>query len=481
MKIDLIDKEIIQRNRFHLIMAFFVVVVTLLIGEVIGFFGIYALIIIIGGLIITYLLTFHQDALVVMVVIATHLIVDWYLNLYFVSQLLALVLLSIFFLARSRRYSWVQPCLLCLWVLFLILPIPAIIQGDHQPSALAFYYPNIFFGALVMFWIGMLVSRNKSHLRTLFYALAVLGALFAIHTIIQATTGIFIFNTSYIDAYIATNKFILTGSAGVARAGSFLQNPDWNGTFFAMMLFLPLGLLTEASSFPPKILYLAETLLMLIALLFTYSFGAWIGALGGIVAFILLAGRNYYRILVPALLIMIGGITLSVFPTQLALFIQHSSSPGELSLRVGAWKTAINIIRAFPLTGIGLGFNNYAQRSELYMDPAQQELLAHPHNSYLELGAMAGLPVLIVFLTLLLYALWQTLRNWRQVDTGTRCLLGGGTATIVALSVNSMSINGWTLPPLAAIGWLILGAVASPLITKKQPSEKKTVMLSSFE
>jgi O-antigen ligase len=481
MKIDSINREIIRRSRFYLIFSSSLVI-ALLIGGVVGILGPYALIVVLGILIITSIIFLRQDEIALMVVIAVQLIVDWYLGLHIVSQLIALVLLPIFFLARSRRYPWVEPPALWLWVVFLILPIPAVIQGDHQPYVLAFYYPNIFFGALVMFWLGMLVARNKLHLRTLFQALAVLGALLAIHTIIQATTRIVVFDTSHYEAYLAqVSNFTLANSGNISRAGSFLQNPDWNGTFFAMMLFLPLGLFTEASSFPSKFLYLTEMLLMLIALLFTYSFGAWIGVLGGIVVFILLAGRSYYRILVPVFVVMIGVIAVNFFPTQVNLLIQHSSSPGELSLRLGAWQTAVNVIRAFPLTGIGLGFGNYTQRAEPYRVPAQYRPLAHPHNSYLEFGAMAGLPVLIVFLALLLFALWLAWRNWIQVNSGTRCLLCGGIAAIMALSVNSMSINGWTLPPLAAIGWLVLGAIASPLIKRKQSGEKETIMASSFE
>jgi O-antigen ligase len=481
MKIDLINRELVQRNKFYLAPSFLAIVIALLMGGAIGIFGPYALIIVLGSLIMTSIILLRKDELALMIVIAVQLIVDWYLGLHIVSQLIALVLLSIFFLARSRRYPWVEPRALWLWVLFLILPIPAVIQGEQKPWILAFYYPNIFFGALVMFWLGMLVARNELHLRTLFQALAVLGTLLAIHTIIQATTGIVVLDTSSYDTYRATYDFTLANSGNITRTGSFLTNPDWNGTFFAMMLFLPLGLFTEASSLPLKFLYLTEMLLMLIALLFTYSGGAWIGVSGGIATFIFLAGRNHYRILVPVLAVMIGVIAVNVLSTQVNLLIQHASSPGELLLRLGGWQTAINVIRAFPLTGIGLGFDNYYERAEPYRDPAQYRPLAHPHDSYLELGAMAGLPVLIVFLALLLFALWLAWRNWIQVDRGTRCLLCGGIATIVALSVNSFSINGWTLPPLAAIGWMVLGATASPLINKrKQSGEKETIMASSF-
>jgi hypothetical protein len=82
------------------------------------------------------------------------------------------------------------------------------------------------------------------------------------------------------------------------------------------------------------------------------------------------------------------------------------------------------------------------------------------------LGAMAGLPVLITFVALIVFALWWALRNWALADVKARCLLAGGIAAVVMLSVNSWSINGWTLPPIAAIGWLVLGVISSPLLTR---------------
>ena len=63
--------------------------------------------------------------------------------------------------------------------------------------------------------------------------------------------------------------------------------------------------------------------------------------------------------------------------------------------------------------------------------------------------------------------------NWVLVDKDTRPLLCGGIAAIVALSLNSFSINGWTLPPLAAIGWIILGVISSPLLAKSLKSERQ--------
>jgi O-antigen ligase len=157
------------------------------------------------------------------------------------------------------------------------------------------------------------------------------------------------------------------------------------------------------------------------------------------------------------------------FPSQVNLLLQHATDPSELTVRSGIWETGIRVIQAFPLTGVGLGHLAYLERSV----PYQIVPVDHPHNSYLEWGAMAGLPVLLVFLALLAFALWQALRNWVRADARTRTLLGAGIAAITALSINSWSIDGWTLPPLAATGWMILGIISSPLLRKSLDSERK--------
>jgi O-antigen ligase len=129
---------------------------------------------------------------------------------------------------------------------------------------------------------------------------------------------------------------------------------------------------------------------------------------------------------------------------------------------------------------VGLGYEAYQVRADPYRVPEQFVPLSHPHNSYLEWGAKAGLPVLAVFLALLIYALCQAHRNWSLSKTRTRPLLGGGLAAIIALSINSWSINGWTLPVLSLLGWLLLGVLSSPLtqsLCKEADYEEKQAAL----
>ncbi len=429
-----------------------------------GFWGLVAAVIIIA-----IVLILRQDELAAVAVVAVHLYIDWYFGLALTAIVITLALLLVFFLARSSQYPWVEPRALWLWGLFLVLAIPPAIRGSLTLRDTVIYYPNIVFGAFLMFWLGTVIGRNIASIRLVFSMLAFFAALIAVHTIIQATMGITLFGSSQAEAYLTSvSNYRLAPGIDVNRLGSFFIDPNWDGAFLAMMLFIPLGLFVESNTFLKKALWLAEVLIILPALLFTYSAGAWVSVCGGMIVFIALVGRFRFRVQLILLISVALTLMIAWFPEQLALQIQHAQGPDELSLRLGAWQTGLNLTLAYPLTGVGLGQLAYLEYSLLYQAPLQGVRLDHPHNSYLEWGAMAGLPVLFVFLALLSFALWQALRNWVRADVRARCLLGAGIAAIASLTINSLSINGWTLYPIAATGWLILGVISSPLLAKNR-------------
>jgi len=447
--------------------------IALVVGGVIGMFETPIWGGVVGAITMAVIVLLRQDELATTVVIAVRLYLDWYLGLGVIAQIMALLLLLIFFLARSPHYPWVEPRALWLWILLLILAIFPAIRGISLADGI-YYYSNIIFSALIIFWLGIVIGRDSVHVRRFLKIFSAFGTLLAIHAIIQTSTGAFLLASPRYDAYLATvANFELSGATSSAyRIGSFFVNPDSSGAFFAIMILLPLGLFVESSALLEKILYFAEMFIMALGLLFTYSTVGWVAALIGIVVFILLVGSMHYRILLALIMLGIAVAIMIYFPSQVNLLLQHTNSPRILLLRIGAWQTGIQVIHAFPLAGIGLGRYVYIQRADPYRVPAQYIPLYHPHNSYLELAALGGLPLLIVFGTLLLFALQIALRNWIVADVRTRSLLGGGIAAVMALSVNSLANPGWTLAPLAATGWLILGVISSPLLTKNLISEK---------
>lgn len=449
-------------------------ILALLLGIASSIIGSYVLAIVIGACIMAIVLFLRQDEWAVTLLLVIHLYVDWYLGLLVIAQILTGALLVIFFLERCVQYPWSKPRALWLWGIFLVLAIFPAFRGSLTRYDAAYYYPNIIAGALLIFWVGTVIAKDITHIRRFFKILALVGTLLAIITIVQSRTGILLFGSSRLDAYlVSVSDFNIFNGSDTYRLGSFFINPDWNGAFFAFMLYIPLGLFINCDVLLEKILYLIEALVMLPALLFTYSIGAWISAGIGMIVFIVLVGRMNYRIWISLFLALAAIVLFIGFPTQITFLFKHGADPADLLLREGAWQTAMKVIEAFPLTGIGLGLQAYMLRAEPYRVPEQYRALAHPHNSYLELGAMAGLPVLIVFVALVLIGLWCALRNWTHADMRQRSLLGGGIASVIALSANSISINAWSLPPLAALGWLLLGIVSSPLLIKGQESKKE--------
>lgn len=421
---------------------------------------------VVGTLIMTVIIMLRQDEFAANVVIATSIILDWYLHINFVALLIALILLLVFFLTRSPRYPWAEPRALWLWTLFLVLIIFAATRGSLTTYEALYYYNYFTFGAFIMLWLGTVISRNVTSARRFFKILTGFGALVAIHAIIQATTGKFLFWSTVNDSYYASlSNFIFVPGLDTQRVGSFLLNPDWAGPFFAVIFFIAIGLFIGSISLSGKLLYLIETSLLLIALLFTYTYGAMIGACVGFIVLLAFIGSYKYRIQLLSVLFLFLLVIIGFFQTQIYLLVVRFD-PKDSLIRIGAWKTALQVINAFPLTGVGLGLYNYLSRADPYRVPAQYQPLAHPLNSYLEFAAGGGIPVLVAFIALQAFALWLALRNWARLDIPTRALFSGCIAAIITLSIDSLTNNIWTNPPLATLGWLVLGVISSPLLLK---------------
>ena len=436
-----------------------------LVGTSVGIFGIPVGAMIIAMIILVFMIVQRQDEIMVMLIIAVHLYVDWYLVYHLVAFVLVILLIVLFYRTRSPERPWILPHALPLWLVFLILAAFPAAKGALTLRDLLLYYPSIVFGALLMFWFGALLARDSLSIRRLFQTLSFFGSLIAIHTIIQNTTGKTLFGSARADAYLLTVlNHTLAPGLNVTRSGSFFNEPNWNGAFLAMMFFLPLGLFVESSSIRAKMIYLAEALVMLPALLFTYSTASWSSLFVGMIFFIILIGRASHRIQFVVSITIAALILFIFFNSQIILQFQHSTNAQDLASRFALLQTAWRIIQANPLTGIGLGHANYFLLAAPYRVPMDYIPLDHPHNSYAELAAMAGLPVLFVFLALLVSGIGWALYNWMKADAQMRSLLGSGLALIIALSFNSWSNDCWTLPPLAAIGWLILGAISSPIL-----------------
>jgi hypothetical protein len=458
-----------KKFSLSLILPILAFLVAFFLGVAIGIFNPEYGIAVSGVLMMTLIVLLRWDELAVTLIIVVHIFIDWYLDFHLVSALMALILLIVYSVERSADRPWVNPRPIWLWGLFLTLTIyPAIKGGSLDLYDAGTFYPDLIFSAFIMFWLGSIIAKNISHVRRVFQLLSALAVFIAIHTVIEATTGKFLFESARAEVALAQHsnyQLVQNLGASVSRASSFFGHPDANGIFLALSVFLPLGLFIESKQLWAKMIYLLEMLLILLALMFTYSTGSWIGVLAGILAFMFLAGRKRNSILLFVMIMLLTVIVFTIFPSQLALQLSHASAQNEGSLHIAVWQTAVRITEAFPLFGIGLSYQAYLIAQESFRVPAQIIFAVDPNNSYLQWGAMAGIPVMLIFLSLLGYVFWFSWRNWQIAEIRYRPVLGGGIAALISLSVTSFDGSGWTSPNgTASFGWLVFGVLSSPLL-----------------
>lgn len=454
------------------------VIIALVIGLGLGARATSLGLLIAGLLGVAIIVALRHDIFTATFIIALSLLEDWYgivalpVTFPVISIMVALVLLVIIFFGQSEERPWISVPNLWVWALCVLVASLHLTQGVSLNESIK-YDAQVFVNAAVMWTLGVQLVRNSSDLRRLVILLAGFGTLIAIHSIIISLTGIFLFQTSDALAHLSSAlSFRITGT-NINRAGSFIGSPDWNGTWMAMLAFLPLGLILSESSRWKQVVFAGEFLLVLIALLVTYSTAAWLALGAGVAVFILLAVKGRQRLYVLGGVLGAPLVVGAIFQRQAQALILHVTASGQLSLRLGAWTTALKIIGAYPLTGFGLGWSTYLERAAPYRVKAQIIPLGHPHDAYLEIAAMAGIPMLLLFITLLILAGRAIAQTYAHAAPQHRAIVSAIIAALIALTVNSIAINGWTLQPLAALGWLLAGALASPALAQSLSKSKQ--------
>jgi len=430
-------------------------------------YDIYGAVVAIMFIVIIIMLRLYEFYVSITLVMSVY--IDWYLGLFITALMMALVLLFFFYVALPLKERRIKPAMLFLWLLFLAITILPAIRGATDRYNTLYYYPDLIFGAFIMFWLGNVIAKDVSSMRRFFQMLSMVGFLIALHIIIQVVTGKFLFLTAQVQSFLASvSDYSLEGAtgSGVTRMASFFIQPDAGSAFLAMIFFISLGLLMEEPSIIVKLTYLLQSFAILIALLYTYSSAAWIASIAGLCVYIILAGSMKDRFILIGSAILFFAILFALFQKELMLLLEHTTTPAELLLRQGLWETGWRVMEAFPLTGVGLSRVTYFQVADVYRVPAAFINENNPHNSYLEIGAMAGIPVLLIFLALLSSSLWLALKCWCKASKRGRSLLGAGIASVIVLCINSWSFGIWTFPPIAAFGWIILGVICSPLLVR---------------
>jgi len=253
-------------------------------------------------------------------------------------------------------------------------------------------------GYLTIFYLTIHLTRTRSQFRHLIYL------------IIGVATFLSIFGLFKMSGANPFPWWDYIHQKNTARMTATFGNPDHLAGYMEIAIPLILGLFLLGHR--PGILFLLIYLccLLLTALLLTLSRGGWIASLLGLsfMSFALLTSRYFQR--KKLIMALIGGflamalIVLASTPVvERILTIEQREDIPNFSARLTAWGGVVDMIKDYPVLGIGPG--TFAFIFTQYQPPGLARHYTMAHNDYLHFTSEVGLPLIsiVVWMIIALY------------------------------------------------------------------------------
>jgi O-antigen ligase len=186
-----------------------------------------------------------------------------------------------------------------------------------------------------------------------------------------------------------------------------------------------------------------------VAMLLTYSRGAWVGAMAGVVLVLWLRR--------PALLVPMAGLGIAGIAAGVGggfverLWLGFTLQDPATRLRIAEYRNALAIIRDHPWFGVGFG------------DAPSIELQTGVSSIYLTIAERAGVIGLLVFLCAVLFVTWRGVRRSMSGGEDADLALSFTAALVAALTVGLVDHYFFNpqFPHMATLFWALCGAIVA--------------------
>ena len=289
---------------------------------------------------------------------------------------------SLIFIRRIRLH--VSPTLAPL-ALAVVVAVGSVLTRD-VPTSVAVFGLRVTFEPILFFFLAQLLPRERRWVRAVVFVFLGASLLLAFHGLFQYVTG-----APIPESWVDRQETDIT-----ARAYSVVENPNGLGAFLLLGSILSVSLALSYGRSLARLAFAGTALVLMAGLAVTFSRGAWLGFIVGLIA---LAALSQRRLLAPIFAALLVAPLLA--PPVLLNRLIFAFSPEYLGKsavagRLFAWRTALDRIIEHPWLGMGLGTLGGSSAAffgyhRLWID-----------NFYLQLAAEGGLILLGAFLWLLL-------------------------------------------------------------------------------
>ncbi len=241
------------------------------------------------------------------------------------------------------------------------------------------------------------------------------------------------------------------------------------GAFFAHFVFIPMSLILFTKSLTKKIILAFVMSLVVYCIIYTYSRGAYIALLAGI----LFIGFVKDKRILPLLLLFFI-FWRSLVPISVVERIDMTQNEeGELensaAIRVALWNAAIDMFQKSPLIGTGFNTFRYVYQDSVWLDT---------HNYYLKMLAELGILGLLVLLYLLYSAfmegwtLYTSTSDWFYKAMGL-----GFCACVLSVAITNAFGNRWSYLSLGSYFWVFMGITSKIRHLVKSEAGKEKALI----
>lgn len=339
---------------------------------------------------------------------------------------------------------------------------------------------DLFDGAVLVFILLMLsggfVSASSGSLKpALVYTVFMLGYFLVVNLIrskewfMRAVTGV-VASGAIVSLYGIYQNFFGTGDTTwhdaemfadiKSRVVSTFENPNVLAEYLIMILPLTVALFLVKKG--PRAKFGSAILIAFFGgcLIYTWSRGAWLGMLIGLLIFFLLYTKNTLSIMLFAVL----GIPFLPFVLPESITSRFLSignlADTSTSYRVSIWRGVLNMLGDFWDSGIGIGNAPFAAVYPVY-SLSGCETAQHSHNLYLQITAELGIVGLIIFIVLLFIFMQSSLefhitekRSEKLYSTALFC-------GIISVLAQGMTDYIWYNYRVFLMFWLIIGLASA--------------------
>ncbi len=297
-------------------------------------------------------------------------------------------LVKLFLGKREARFEAVDWAALVFAFSVLLSGVFSFSTGSVKPALVQLCFMGGYF-------LTVLLIRTDEWLHRCTFSAIAAGSLVSLYGILQYFTG----NVGQSGAWIDTTMFEDISD----RVVSTLENPNMLAEYLILLLPIAAARFIAKGPRTQRAAAFCATALMALCTVFTWSRGAWLGLIFGVLVFLLVWNRRSLY------LIFAGIASIPFLPLVLPdSIVNRFTSIGNLadsstSYRVHIWRGAMHMLKDYWYCGIGIGEAAWGTVYPRYA-LAAIETAPHSHNLYLQVfleSGLAGILTLLAFLFLL--------------------------------------------------------------------------------